>query len=112
MKVVKNKVAPPFREAEFDIVFGKGVNYRGELVDTGIALGLIDKAGAWYSFNGERIGHGRENSIAWLEQNPEAVKLLAENIRTRYDLDRKQLHGAEVSIVEDDDDVPDEPDTE
>ncbi len=71
IKVVKNKVAPPFREAEFDIMYNEGISQVGELVDLGVKFGIVDKAGAWYAFNGERIGQGRENSKAFLKENPE-----------------------------------------
>ena len=76
VKVVKNKVAPPFREAEFDIVFGKGISKFGELIDLGVEFGFVEKAGAWFSYAGERIGQGRENSQKFLEENSNlAVKL-------------------------------------
>ncbi|MCB0323907.1 MAG: recombinase RecA [Bdellovibrionales bacterium] len=71
VKVVKNKVAPPFREAEFDIMYNAGISQEGELVDLGVKYGIIDKAGAWYAFNGERIGQGRENAKVFLKENTE-----------------------------------------
>ena len=71
VKVVKNKVAAPFREAEFDIVFNEGVSSLGELVDIGSEKGIVDKAGAWFSFRGERIGQGREGAKQFLRENPE-----------------------------------------
>lgn len=71
VKVVKNKVAAPFREAEFDIVFNEGVSLLGELVDIGSDKGIVDKAGAWFSFRGERIGQGREGAKQFLRENPE-----------------------------------------
>ena len=73
-KVVKNKVAPPFKEAEFDILYGKGISLTGDLVDLGSELGIIEKSGAWFSFEGERIGQGREKAKEFLEQNPETMK--------------------------------------
>ncbi len=72
VKVVKNKVAPPFRQAEFDIYFNEGISKVGELVDVGVECGIIEKSGAWYSFNGSRIGQGRENAKEFLKNNPEA----------------------------------------
>jgi recombination protein RecA len=84
VKVVKNKVAPPFREVEFDILFGKGVNYFGELVELGTQLGLIDRAGAWYSYQGERIGQGAEKTVAYLEAHPDLVATLDKAIRANY----------------------------
>ena len=80
VKVVKNKLAPPFREAEFDILYGKGIAREGELVDLGSEMGILEKSGAWYSFNGERIGQGRENAKEFLRQNPEAAKELTARV--------------------------------
>lgn len=71
VKVVKNKIAPPFREAEFDIIFNEGISQNGELVDIGAEKGVVDKAGAWYSFKGERMGQGREGAKTFLKENPE-----------------------------------------
>ena len=81
VKVVKNKMAPPFRQAEFDIYFNKGISRTGEVVDLGSASGLIDKSGAWYSFDGKRIGQGRENAKKFLEDNPEIMAALEIKIR-------------------------------
>ncbi|RMA78704.1 recombinase RecA [Umboniibacter marinipuniceus] len=70
VKVVKNKVAPPFRQTEFQITYGKGINRHGEIIDYGVKLGVVDKSGAWYSYNGEKIGQGKQNSIRFLQENP------------------------------------------
>src|SRR5262249_28108434 len=70
VKVVKNKLAPPFREAEFEILFGTGVNKLGELVDTAEKLGLVEKAGTWYSYGGEKIGQGRDKVLAHFDEHP------------------------------------------
>jgi len=70
VKVVKNKVAPPFKQVEFDIMYGEGISKTGELVDLGVKAGIVEKSGAWFSFNGERIGQGRENTKAFLKQHP------------------------------------------
>lgn len=70
-KIVKNKVAPPFKIAEFDIVFGEGISKAGTLVDLGVNLDVIQKSGAWFSYQGEKIGQGRENAKKFLNQNPE-----------------------------------------
>jgi len=78
VKVVKNKVAPPFREVEFDIIYNEGVSQVGEIVDLGVEHGIVDKAGAWYTFKGERIGQGRENTKQFLKEHPE----MREEIRT------------------------------
>ncbi|MDZ7924604.1 MAG: recombinase RecA [Marinagarivorans sp.] len=76
VKVVKNKVAPPFKQAEFQILYGQGINRLGEVIDYGVKLGLIDKAGAWYSCEGEKIGQGKQNSIQYLREHPELATRL------------------------------------
>lgn len=83
-KVVKNKVAPPFREADFDIMFGKGINHTAELIDMASKVNIIDKAGAWYSYNGERIGQGREKAISYLEENPAILNEVEKKVREHY----------------------------
>jgi len=84
VKVVKNKVAPPFKEAEFDVLYGSGVSKEGELVDIGSENGIIDKSGAWYSFNGDRIGQGRENAKEYLRENPEIAHSVEGKIREKF----------------------------
>ncbi len=74
VKVVKNKVAPPFRQAEFDIIFNEGISQVGEILDIGVDKGIVDKAGAWYSYKGERLGQGREGSKVFLKENPEVAQ--------------------------------------
>ena len=86
VKVVKNKVAPPFKEAEFDILYGSGVSKEGELVDIGADLGVIEKSGAWYSFAGERIGQGRENAKEHLKENPEVARTIEAQVREKFGL--------------------------
>jgi len=81
VKVVKNKVAPPFRQAEFEILYGEGTSREGELIDLGVKLGMIDKAGAWYSYNDERIGQGKDNSRIFLKQNPQIAEEIEARIR-------------------------------
>ena len=81
VKVVKNKVASPFREAEFDILYGEGASREGDLIDLGVARNLVDKSGSWYSYRGERIGQGRENSRVYLKEHPEAAQKLDEDLR-------------------------------
>ena len=76
VKVVKNKVSPPFKQAEFQILYNKGINRLGELIDKGADLNIIEKAGAWYSYEGEKIGQGKANSIEFLEQNPKLLKTI------------------------------------
>lgn len=80
VKVVKNKVAPPFRTAEFDIVYGKGIDMNGEIIDIGAEMDIIEKSGSWYSYNGERVGQGRENAKAFLEENPDIREEILEKI--------------------------------
>ena len=81
VKVVKNKMAPPFKEAEFDITYGDGISQAGDLLDVGVECGIIDKSGAWYSFNGERIGQGRENVKTFLNDNPDIFATLNDQVR-------------------------------
>jgi len=80
VKVVKNKVAPPFRQAEFDIYFNEGISKAGELIDLGVEHGAVEKSGAWYSFNGTRIGQGRENAKEYLRNNPDAAEAIQQKI--------------------------------
>lgn len=82
VKVVKNKVAPPFKQAEFQILYGSGINRMGEIVDYGVKLGLIDKAGAWYSYQGNKIGQGKNNVMKFLQENPLISKELEQKVRT------------------------------
>ncbi|RYZ79215.1 MAG: recombinase RecA, partial [Moraxellaceae bacterium] len=82
VKVVKNKVAPPFKQAEFQILYGTGINRMGEVVDYGVKLGLIDKAGAWYSYQGNKIGQGKNNVMKFLQENPVIAKELEQKVRT------------------------------
>jgi recombination protein RecA len=86
VKVVKNKVAPPFKEAEFDILYGSGVSKEGELVDFGSDQGIVEKSGAWYSFNGERIGQGRENAKDYLREHPETAHEVEVRVREKFGL--------------------------
>ena len=98
VKVVKNKVAPPFKQAEFDIMYGKGISKEGDVLDCAVAANIVDKAGAWYSFEGTRIGQGRENAKIYFMENPETFdkieKLLMDNLKN-----------IESSAMSDDDDV-------
>jgi recombination protein RecA len=83
VKVVKNKVAPPFRNAEFEIIYGEGVSREGELVDLGVAHELVQKSGSWYSYGGDRIGQGKDNVRAYLKEHPEIAQALEANIRAK-----------------------------
>jgi len=82
VKVVKNKVAPPFKQAEFDILYGEGISREGEIITLGVQEGLIDKAGAWYSCNGERIGQGKDNAREFLKQNPDLAEEIEKGVRS------------------------------
>ena len=83
VKVVKNKVAPPFREAEFEIMYGAGISRNGEIIDIGVLQGLVEKSGSWYSYNGERIGQGKENARTFLEQHPEIAQEIDGKLREK-----------------------------
>ncbi|BCO10551.1 DNA recombination/repair protein RecA [Desulfolithobacter dissulfuricans] len=86
VKVVKNKVAPPFKQAEFDIVYGEGISKMGDLLDLGVELNIIDKSGAWYSYQDERIGQGRENAKSFLKEHPDMAGEIERKIRLGYGL--------------------------
>lgn len=83
VKVVKNKVAPPFKEAEFDIMFGKGISKEGDILDLAVLHDIINKAGAWYSYNGEKIGQGRENTKLYLANNPDVMEEVEQQVRNK-----------------------------
>ena len=94
VKVVKNKVAPPFREAEFDIMFGKGISREGDILDLAAKENIVEKSGAWYSYNGNKIGQGRENAKIFLANNPEIMFEISEKVRAHYGL----TDGAPASV--------------
>ncbi|MUK89841.1 recombinase RecA [Ornithinibacillus sp. L9] len=87
IKVVKNKVAPPFKQAEVDIMYGQGISKEGEIIDIGADLDVVDKSGAWYSYQGERLGQGRENAKQFLKENPDVMSEIHNAIRLHYNLD-------------------------
>lgn len=91
VKVVKNKMAPPFREAEFDIIFGEGISREGDVLDLAAANGIIEKSGAWYSYNGDRIGQGRDNSRVFLKENPEVMVQVENDVRAKLGIVAKEL---------------------
>ena len=95
VKVVKNKVAPPFKTAEFDIMFGQGISTTGDILDLASNLDIINKSGAWYAYNGEKIGQGRENAKLYLEQNPDVCAEVDRQIRTHYGLIEDESAGSE-----------------
>jgi recombination protein RecA len=100
VKIVKNKVAPPFRQVEFDIMYGEGISKTGEILDLGVKAGVVEKAGAWYSWNEQRIGQGRENAKQFLKDNPAAATEIERAIRQNAGLANALLA------------VPGEPDAE
>ncbi|HAH88223.1 MAG TPA: DNA recombination/repair protein RecA, partial [Armatimonadetes bacterium] len=85
VKVVKNKVAPPFRQAEFDIMFGKGISRTGAVLDMGVEAGIVEKTGAWFAYNGEKLGQGRENAKEFLSEHPEVMQEIEEIVRASAD---------------------------
>ena len=97
VKVIKNKVAPPFREAEFDIIYGKGISKEGNILDIAVNLDIIDKAGSWFSYNGERIGQGRENVKKYLADNPEVENEVEEKIRANFNTAFEKSLGDDVT---------------
>ena len=101
VKVVKNKVAPPFKVVEFDLMYGKGISKTGELVDLGVKAGVVEKAGAWYAYKGEKIGQGRENAKIFLEQNPKAAEEIEKTIRDQASAVREALDGNPASKEKD-----------
>jgi recombination protein RecA len=94
VKVVKNKVAPPFRTAEFDIVYGEGISFLGDLVDLGVQIGAIDKSGTWLTFGEEKLGQGRERAKQYLRENPTLVRTIEEKIRAHYNIQLGTANGA------------------
>ena len=89
VKVVKNKMAPPFREAEFDIIFGEGISREGDVLDLAADNGIIEKSGAWYSYKGERIGQGRDNSRVFLKENPDIMAQIENDVRVKLGMPAK-----------------------
>ena len=100
VKVVKNKVAPPFREAEFDIIYGKGVSNEGCILDLAVNMDIVDKSGAWFAYNGEKIGQGRENAKEFLLKNPEIMKEIEQKVRDNFNAAFEKSMGG-IKEVED-----------
>jgi recombination protein RecA len=90
VKVVKNKVSPPFKQAEFDILYGEGISREGEVIDLGAQHNIVDKSGAWYSYNGERIGQGKDNVREFLRERPEMVLEIENKIREKLGVNNRQ----------------------
>jgi recombination protein RecA len=91
VKVVKNKVAPPFREVEFDIMYGEGISKLGEIIDLGVKAGVIEKSGSWFSWNSQRIGQGRDNVREFLKANPDIAGEIEKQVRGRRDTIEEEL---------------------
>ncbi len=102
VKVVKNKVAPPFKQVEFDIMYGEGISKMGELLDLGVKAGVVEKSGAWMSYGDERIGQGRENAKQFLRDNPNIAYEIEDKIRAAHGLDFDMPEGSKSK-----DDEPD-----
>jgi len=101
VKVVKNKVAPPFKEVEFDIMYGEGISKMGEIIDLGVKAGIVEKSGSWYSYGDERIGQGRENAKSFLRANPEVAKTIEDRIRVNSGLDLSMSPADRDEVMED-----------
>jgi recombination protein RecA len=102
VKVVKNKVAPPFRQVEFDIMYGEGISKNGELLDLGVTAGIVEKSGSWFSYDGERIGQGRENAKTFLKQNPDVANAIEQAIRANAGLIAARITNAAAAEEGDD----------
>ena len=96
VRVVKNKMAPPFMDAEFDILYGEGISQSGDLLDTGVAAGIIDKSGSWFSYDGERIGQGRQNVIKFLKENPDIYNSVSGKLKEALGLSKKEDKGNQI----------------
>ena len=105
VKVVKNKLAPPFKQVEFDIMYGEGVSKLGELIDLGVKAGIVEKSGAWFSYDSQRIGQGRENSKQFLRQHPEMAEKIEASIRQNAGLIAEKILAGEEGGGDDDDDA-------
>jgi recombination protein RecA len=105
VKVVKNKLAPPFKQVEFDIMYGEGVSKVGELVDLGVKAGVVEKSGAWYSYDSQRIGQGRENAKVFLKQNPDIANKIEAQVRANSGPIAEAIMQGEVEKDDDDGDA-------
>ena len=100
VKIVKNKIAPPFKEAEFDIMFGKGISREGDILDLATGINLVNKSGAWYAYNGDKIGQGRENAKSYLAEHPEVMEELEAKVRAYYHSDGSEEETQENAEAE------------
>jgi len=112
IKVVKNKVAPPFKEAEFDIMFGKGISRSGDILDLAADAGVVNKSGAWYAYEGEKIGQGRENTKTYLEEHPDLMAEIEQKVRVRHGLDGAAEADAQTAEASETAEVDAAPDAE
>ena len=94
IKVVKNKLAPPFKEVEFDILYGEGISKMGELIDLGVQAGVVEKSGSWFSYGGQRIGQGKENARTFLKSNPDIADVIEVKIRENAGLVADAMMGS------------------
>ncbi len=108
VKVIKNKVAPPFREAEFDIIYGEGISKEGNILDMAVNLDIVEKAGSWFSYNGERIGQGRENVKKYLKENPKMLEEIEGKVRADFEKVFEESFGEEIPEIDMDDDEEEE----
>ncbi len=109
VKVVKNKVAPPFREAEFDIIYGKGISKSGNILDLAVSLDIIEKSGSWFSYDGTRIGQGRENAKKYFEDNPQIMAEVEKKVRAKFDeAFEKSLNDEGLEDIDDQDEPLDD----
>ena len=108
VKVIKNKVAPPFREAEFDIVYGEGISKAGNILDMAVNMDIVEKSGSWFSYNGDRIGQGRENVKRYLQDNPKILEDVEKKVRANFAKAFEESLGEELPEVDEDGEFEDE----
>ena len=108
VKVIKNKVAPPFREAEFDIVYGEGISKAGNILDMAVNMDIIEKSGSWFSYNGDRIGQGRENVKKFLKENPDILDDVEKKVRANFEKAFQDSLGEELPEVDENGEFEDE----
>ena len=108
VKVIKNKVAPPFREAEFDIVYGEGISKAGNILDMAVNMDIIEKSGSWFSYDGDRIGQGRDNVKKYLKDNPKILEEVEEKVRANFAKAFEDSLGEELPEVNEDGEFEDE----
>jgi recombination protein RecA len=103
--VVKNKLAPPFKQVEFDIMYGEGVSKNGELIDLGVKAGVVEKSGAWFSYDSQRIGQGRENAKQFLKDNPDMANKIEAQVRQNSGIVAEAILAGEAEKDDDDDEA-------